>query len=60
MSARGFTYAVYTKLYNSLIWLVIEYGSAAWGLKSCPCINAVHNIYFYFLHMNEEHLNKQQ
>jgi len=43
MSAGGFTYDVYTKLYNSLVWPVIEYGSAVWGLQSCSCINAVHN-----------------
>ncbi|XP_053380394.1 uncharacterized protein LOC128548887 [Mercenaria mercenaria] len=39
----GFTYDVYTKLYNSLVWPVIDYGSAIWGLKSFSCINAIHN-----------------
>mgnify|MGYP000016448854 CR=1 FL=1 len=43
MSAGGFTYDVYTKLYNSLVWPVIEYGGAVWGLKSFSCINPVHN-----------------
>ena len=43
MSAGGFTYDVYTKLYNSLVWPVIGYGRAVWGLKSFSCINAVHN-----------------
>ena len=42
-TAGGFTYDVYTKLYDSLVWPVIEYGSAIWGTKSFSCINAVHN-----------------
>lgn len=37
----GFQYDVYTKLFNSIIWSVIDYGASILGTKEFSCINAV-------------------
>ncbi len=39
----GFHYATFTKLYDTLVYPVIEYGSAIWGTRDFSCINAIHN-----------------
>ncbi len=39
----GMQYGTYTKLYDSMVWATIEYGSAIWGTYHIPSINAVHN-----------------
>ena len=39
----GFQYDVFTKLFNSLVMSVIEYGAAIWGTKDFSYINAVKN-----------------
>ena len=41
--AGGFPYNVFTKLYDSVVSPVINYGACIWGFKSCSCINAVQN-----------------
>ena len=42
-SVGGMPYDVYTKLYNTLVWPVINYGAAIWGTRTYSCIDAVHN-----------------
>ncbi|XP_053405160.1 uncharacterized protein LOC128558904 [Mercenaria mercenaria] len=39
----GVPYDIYSKLYDTLVWPVINYGAAIWGYRSYSCINAVHN-----------------
>ncbi len=39
----GLPYNVFTKLYDSIVWPVINYGAAVWGTRSFSCIDAVHN-----------------
>ena len=39
----GVTYHVFTKLYDSLVSPIIEYGASIWGYKNVSCINAMHN-----------------
>lgn len=39
----GVPYEVFSKLYDSIVWPVIDYGSAIWGSKSFSCITAVQN-----------------
>ena len=39
----GFSFETFTKLYDTLVWSVISYGSAIWGFKEYTCINAVQN-----------------
>lgn len=39
----GFEHSVFTKLFDSLVMSVIEYGAAIWGSKDFSCINAVKN-----------------
>ena len=39
----GMPYSVFTKLYDSLVWPVISYGTAVWGDRTYSCINAVQN-----------------
>ena len=41
--AGGFPYNVFTKLYDSVVSPVINYGACIWGFKSYSCINAVQN-----------------
>jgi hypothetical protein len=35
--------AVYTKVYDSIVWPVINYGEAVLGDRSFSCVTAVHN-----------------
>ena len=42
-AAGGMPYNVFTKLYNSTVLAVINYGSAIWGTKTFSCIEAIHN-----------------
>jgi hypothetical protein len=39
----GLPYNVFSKLYDSVVWPVINYGACIWGIRSFSCINAVHN-----------------
>jgi hypothetical protein len=39
----GVTYHVFTKLYDSLVSPIIEYGASIWGYKNLFCINTIHN-----------------
>ena len=41
--AGGLPYKVFTKLYDTIVWPTIGYGSAKWGTKEYSCINAVQN-----------------
>ena len=39
----GVPYDVFTKLYDSIVWPVINYSAMRWGSRSYSCIDAVHN-----------------
>ena len=39
----GFPFECFTKLYDSLVWPIIEYGSSIWGTYKRSCIEAVQN-----------------
>ena len=39
----GMPYKVFTKVYESLVAPVIDYGAAIWGTREFSCINAVQN-----------------
>lgn len=39
----GFHYTTFTKLYDTLVNSIIDYGSAIWGTKEVSCISAVQN-----------------
>ena len=39
----GVPYDVFTKLYDSVVWPVINYSAPVWGFRSFSCIDAVHN-----------------
>lgn len=39
----GFQHNIFTKLFDTLVWSVINYGSAIWGTKEFSCISAVQN-----------------
>ena len=34
---------MYSKLYDTMVWSVIDYGAAIWGTREYACINAVQN-----------------
>ena len=38
----GVPYNVFTKLYDSVVWPVINYSAPIWGFRSYSCIDAVH------------------
>ena len=40
----GLHFKCFTKLYDSLIWPIIEYGSSNWGATKKPRIEAVQNL----------------
>ena len=42
-SMGGMPYDVYTKLYDTMVWPVINYGASICGIKSFSCISAVQN-----------------
>ena len=42
-SMREMNYRTYTKLYESLVCPVMDYGSAVWGMKSYDKLDQVHN-----------------
>ena len=42
-NAGGLPYNVYTKLFDSMVWPVINYGAAIWGTRTFSCIDAVLN-----------------
>lgn len=49
-NAGGLPLNVYMKLYDSIVWPVIAYGSAIWGTRSFSCIDAVqHRAIRFFL-----------
>lgn len=39
----GVSYGVFTKLYDSMVSSIIEYGAGIWGTKNYSCINAIQN-----------------
>ncbi|XP_071151601.1 uncharacterized protein [Mytilus edulis] len=39
----GFQHDIFSKLYNTMVWSVIDYGSCIWGTRDYSCINAVQN-----------------
>ena len=39
----GFQHNIFTKLFDTLVWSVINYGSAIWGTSEFSCISAVQN-----------------
>ena len=39
----GFQHNIYTKLFDTMIWSVINYGSSIWGTRDFSCITAVQN-----------------
>ena len=39
----GFNYSTYTRLFDTLVWSVIEHGASIWGTKDFSCINAIKN-----------------
>ena len=39
----GFQHNIFTKLFDTLVWSVIDYGSAIWGTREFSCISAVQN-----------------
>lgn len=39
----GVPFDTYTKLYDSMVWPIIDYGAAVWGTKNRSCVEAVHN-----------------
>ena len=39
----GVPYNVFTKLYDSVVWPVINYSAPLWGVRTYSCIEAVHN-----------------
>ena len=39
----GFNYTTFTKLFDTMVWSVIDYGASIWGTKDYSCINAVKN-----------------
>lgn len=49
-SYGGFPYGTFTKLYDSMVWSVINYGAAIWGTREFSCISAVqHRACRFFL-----------
>ena len=40
---RGFQHNIYTKLFDTMVWSVINYGSSIWGTRDFSCITAVQN-----------------
>ena len=39
----GVTHNVFSKLYESLVLPIVEYGAGIWGYKKISFINAIHN-----------------
>ena len=39
----GVPYDVFTKLYDSVVWPVVNYSAQVWGFRSFSCIDAVQN-----------------
>ena len=39
----GVPYECFVKLYNCLVWSVVNYGASVWGNRSYPAIEDVHN-----------------
>ena len=55
----GFDYKVFTKLYDTLVSPIIEYGPAIWGDKCFSCIEAVqHRASRYFLGVGKRAPNR--
>ncbi|XP_071167139.1 uncharacterized protein [Mytilus edulis] len=39
----GFQYCTSTKLFDTLVWSVIDYGASIWGTRDFSCINSIKN-----------------
>ena len=44
----GMPFDVYTKLYDALVMLIVDYGTAIWGCREFTCINSIRNKAFRF------------
>ena len=42
-SKRGLPFAVYTKLYDTLVWLILNYSASIWGIRDYNAVNQLHN-----------------
>ena len=40
----GLPYTTYSKLYDSLVWPIVEYSSPIWGTKDYASVNKLHNL----------------
>ena len=40
-SFGGLPFSSYSKLYESIVWSTIRYGTVVWGTKQFSCINAL-------------------
>ena len=36
----GFNYTMFTKLFDTMVWSVIDYGASIWGTMDYSCSNA--------------------
>jgi hypothetical protein len=39
----GVSHGVFTKLYDSMVSSIVEYGASIWGTRNYSCINAIQN-----------------
>ena len=37
-SAGGLPFSTFTKLYDIMVWSIIDYGALVWGFRSFSCI----------------------
>ena len=42
-SARSLPFSTFTKLFDSTVWRIIDYGASVWGCRTFSCISAVQN-----------------
>ena len=39
----GFPYVTFSKLYDTLVWPIMDYSSAIWGTRDYNVVNKIHN-----------------
>ena len=42
-SKGGLPFAVYTKLYDTLVWQILNYSAPIWGIRDYNAVNKLHN-----------------
>ena len=42
-SAGSLPFSTFTKLYDSMVWSIIDFGASVWGFMSFSCITAIQN-----------------